>query len=198
MRKTWIMAVTLVAAGLVAVGAGQSDKSAVGKKALRAEYKQLADICGVFDVTLKIHPAQPGTEVVVLKGVATREMVLGGKFMQEQLECKDGPTPFSSMSYMGFNAEAKDGPRFEVVRMSSTVNAQMPESGTYDPSRKIYTLKGQHEINGMYENIRNEIKVADPAHQVVETYLSFEGYTEALKDTKVPEYHALTMEYTRR
>ena len=162
----------------------------------RPEYKLLSDMCGTFDLKMTITP-RPGAKPLVVSATATREMVLGGRFMVERVDAKE-PMPFGSISYMGFNPDAKDGPRFEVVRMSTSTKCLMPERGTYDAAKKMFTLSGEHEIDGMTGRIRNEIKIADLDHQVVETTLAFEGYSDAMKGMKVPDYHAMTMEYTRK
>jgi hypothetical protein len=203
--RRWVGAGVVVAAAAGGFALAQPEKEAMDGQAqamaqmnrMRPEHKQLAEMCGVFDVTLTIWPA-PGAAPMEIKGVSTREMVLNGQFMQERLEVTGGPMPFSGLSFMGFNADAKDGPRFEVVRMSTTVNTQMPEAGTFDPATKTFTLKGQHEVNGMYGRIRNEINVGDMDRQVVETWLGFEGYSEQFKGMVVPESKGMKMEYVRR
>ncbi len=171
-------------------------KAPEAKAAPSAEYKLLSDMCGTFDLKMTITP-RPGAKPLVVNATATREMALGGNFMVERVEAQ-GPMPFGSVSYMGFNADAKDGPRFEVVRMSSSTRCLMPERGMYDAAKKTFTLSGEHEIEGMTGKIRNEINVSDMDHQVVETWLAFDAYAEKMKGMKVPEYHGMTMEYTRK
>lgn len=205
MWRQWLVGGVVAAGAIAALAWSQPEKQAAkdqgaeGAQASpqRPEYQRLADMCGVFDVTLTIWP-RPGMDPLIMKGVSTRQMVLGGKFMEERLEVAGGPMPFSGLSYMGFNAEAKDGARFEVVRMSTTVDCQMPEAGTFDAATRTFSLKGQHEIDGMYGKIRNEINVSDLDHQVVETYMGFEGYSEKFKGVVVPESKGLRMDYTRR
>jgi hypothetical protein len=158
--------------------------------------KLLAEMCGTFELKMTITP-RPGAEAIVMMATATRAMEVGGRFMVERVEAKE-PMPFSSVSYMGYNPDGREGPRFEVVRMSSSSKCLMPERGTYDAARKTFTLTGEHEMEGMTGRMRNEINVSDMDHQVVETTLAYEGYSGAMKGAKVPEYHAMTMEYTRK
>jgi hypothetical protein len=175
----------------------ESEKKEPRAMAVQApEYKLMADMCGTFDLKMTVTP-QPGMKPIVMNATATRQMVLGGKFMEEKVEAT-GPMPFSTISYMGFNAAAKDGPRFEVTRMGNSASCMMPERGTYDAAKKMLTLSGEHEIDGMAGKIRNEINLAEMDHQVVESSLSYEGYAGQYKGLKVPEYHAMTMEYTRK
>ncbi len=157
-------------------------------------HEVLMSMVGTFDLAMTMHGPAQG---MVFKCVATREMILGDKFLQERVEVKDGPMPFTSMSIVGFNPDAEGGGRFEVTRMSSMVTCQMPETGQFNAETKTFTLKGSHQVNGMHGHIRVEHTIGDGTERG-EIYLSFEGYSDQFKGVNVPEYHAMTMEYTRR
>jgi hypothetical protein len=205
--SAWCLCAAL-AAGAIGAGAlhqpegGMNDEAKqeadqmAQMNALRPEHQMLAKMCGTWDVTMKITP-MPGAEPIEVKAVATREMILGGKFLQERVR-SDGPMPFSSLSIAGFNADAQGGGRFEITRFSSMVHCQMPETGTYDAATSTFTTSGSHDINGMRGTIRNTVKRHGDDAEHCETYLSFEGYSEQFKGMKVDEYHAMTMDYTRR
>lgn len=165
--------------------------------ALTDEHKLLASMCGTFDIKATMIP-MPGMEPLVMNAVSTREMILGGKFMKEVQEFKDGPMPATSISFVGFNPDAEGGPRFEITRMSSTITCMMPETGSYDAQTKTFTSSGEHDANGMKGRIRVVHTIVDADHEKVDVYLSMEGYAEPYKGMKIPEYKAMTLEYTRR
>jgi hypothetical protein len=161
----------------------------------RPEHELLASMAGTFDVTITTRASY--MPQMTFKGEAVREVILGGRFLQEKTEIKDELLGYTTMWIMGFNPDAESGPRFEVTRYSSMVTCTMPESGTWDEATRTITLKGQHEINGMRGSIRVLHTVNADAERA-EVYLGFVGYSEQFKDTTIPEYHAMTIEYARR
>ena len=151
----------------------QAEEMAV-MNAIRPEHKLLASMCGEYDLTMTVYP-MPGMDPLTIKGTAKREMILNGQFMQERVEATGGPMPFSSLSHMGYNADAEGGGRFEVNRMSSTVNVMMPEQGTFDEATRTFTLNGSHDVNGMRGSIRVIVKLLEEGKETAEVHLSFEG-----------------------
>jgi hypothetical protein len=162
---------------------------------LRPEHKLMEQMCGDFEVKMTV--MQQGMDPMVINAAATRRMIMNGQFLEERVEAA-APFPSSTIAVMGFNADAKDGPRFEVVRFGTMANCLMPENGTYDAAAKRFTLAGEHEINGMTGRVRVVIDMADPAHERAEVHLAMEGYSDQFRGVKIPEYQAMTMEYTRR
>ena len=200
-------ACAVVAAGLIGtigftlMGAAHAQPESEPKKPAapapvirqRPEVQLLADMCGDFDLKITVW-ARPDSKPIVLNATAHRQMTLANQFMEERVE----GGPYSSVSYMSYNPDAKDGPRFEVARMSSTAPCIMPETGIYDAPTRTFTLRGEHQLMGMFSRVKNVIDVSDLDHQKVEAFTSFEGYTEKTKDMKVPEYKGALMEYTRK
>jgi hypothetical protein len=157
----------------------------------------LASLAGTWDVEMTMYPNGDENNPMTMPAVSENRMVLGGKFLEERLR-GTGPMPFETMSLTGFNADAKGGPRFECVRLSSMVAAQMPEQGTFDPATRTFTFTGSHDINGMTGTIRNVAVMEGKDRHVVTSYLSYQGYGEKFKDVKVPEHLAMRLVMTRR
>ncbi len=160
-------------------------------------HKVLESMCGEFDVTFTVHP-QPGAEPMSFKATAAREMILGGKFLRETVASDEGPMPFTTMSHIGYNAAAKGGGRFEVVRMSSTGQCMMPERGTFDEETRTFHLSGEHETGGMTGSVRVEHRLLEDGGEWADVYLAFEGYSERFEGVSAPEYKAMTLEYSRK
>jgi|CXWL01.1.fsa_nt_gi hypothetical protein len=164
--------------------------------ALRREHTLLTELCGEFDVKLKVHAnaTDEGTSAV---GKASRQIVVGGQFMQETLDSNLGNAPFQLVSMLGFNADAKDGPVFELTRFSSAANATMQERGTFDNANKVFTFKGEHEMNGLLSRVRIVLQLESNDVHVMEVFTAYEGYAETLKDVRVIEFKAYSAEYHR-
>lgn len=106
--------------------------------------------------------------------------------------------PYSAISIVGFNRDAEAGPRFEITRYSSTVSCTLPETGTYDAATRTFTTSGEHEVNGMRGKMRVVHTLLDGGKEKAEVYLAMEGYADAYKGMKIPEYKAMVLEFTKR
>ncbi len=213
MRGVILAAVAACGAAILAVAQPAGEKpmderakaeaeAMAAMNALGPEHRRLAEMCGTFDVTMRMFhtPESPPLE---LKATATRTMILGGKFLRETVECA-GPIAFTSESIAGYNPDAPPaGERtsagcYEVVRMSSMVLCQMPETGTFDEPTRTFHFSGKHAINGMHGTIRVRHTLESRDREVAVVHLSFEGYSDQFKGVVIPEYKAMEMVYTRR
>ena len=198
-RTVAVAAAVLLAGAGVGMGHGEPP-AAVGtapKDAPVTGLRLLESMCGEFDVTYTAYP-RPGAEPMTIKATAVREMILGGKILQQRIEATEGPMPFSTMIHTAYNAGAKGGGRFEVNRMSSMGSCMMPERGTFDPETRTFNLEGSHEINGMTGTCRVVHRLLDDGKESADVYLGFEGFSEEFKGMTVPEYKAMVVEYARK
>ena len=83
------------------------------------EHERLAALAGVWDVEMKIWP-QPDAEPIVAAGRMQSEMILGGRFLRQQVAIESGPFAGEALSFLGFDRRSSE---FTVVGMDT--------SGTY-------------------------------------------------------------------
>jgi len=124
------------------------DRVSAHKKPTRsAEHILLGELAGEFDVRVLIYPG-PEDSPVETTATAKRVLLLDGLFLEETLDAPGAPTPFSLRTTFGFNPDAAETRRFELMRLSSHSAAMMPESGAFDRSTKLFTFRGQYTTGG--------------------------------------------------
>ena len=219
MKAAWSMVVVgVVAVGVVAAGvvlaqpATQPEGKSEGKPqslpgaefgvpgplppGFPGEHRLLSELTGNFNVKFSIYsgPDTPPTEVA---GAAVRRLTLGGRFLQEQLDVSNAPTPFALETTIGFNPDGKEGERFELMRLSSAAFPMMPERGTFDSPTKGFVFKGEHLIDGKLAKTRTVFSLSSHLTQSVEVYVAYEDASPAKKGVLTPEFKAFAIEYER-
>lgn len=160
------------------------------------EHRLLSELTGNFNVKFSIYtgPDAPPTEVA---GAAVRRSTLGGRFLQEQLDVSNAPTPFALETTIGFNPDGKEGERFELMRLSSAAFPMMPERGTFDSPSKAFVFKGEHLIDGKLAKTRTVFSLSSHMTQSIEVYVAYEDASPAKKGVLTPEFKAFAIEYER-
>jgi hypothetical protein len=72
----------------------------------------------------------------------------------------------------------------------------MVERGSFDPSTKIFTFKGDHLIGGKRARTRSVLRLEAFTTHVLEVYVSYEDPDDP-KKVLTPEFRAYTVEYER-
>src|SRR6478752_5436979 len=108
------------------------------------EHARLAAMAGVWDVevTFWLRPGGPG---VMSKGVSTIQPLFGGLFIEEKVEGSLNGTPFTTLSWTGFNTFTH---RYEATRIASTNTIRIAETGSYDETTKQFELKADYPLAG--------------------------------------------------
>jgi hypothetical protein len=160
------------------------------------EHRLMSELTGNFNVKFSIYasPDAPPTEVV---GAAVRRSTLGGRFLQEQLDVSNAPTPFALETIIGFNPDGKEGERFELMRLSSAAFPMMIERGSFDNPTKAFVFKGEHLIDGKLAKTRTVFSLSSHLTQSIEVYVTYEDASPAKKGVLTPEFKAFAIEYER-
>jgi len=165
-------------------------------KAAGPETELLRPLSGTFTVENRLWP-EPGAEPVSSVAVARRRMV-DDMYLEEVMEppAGDGQPAFTRISYLGFNAVNR---RWEYVSLDTRIPAQLMYELSVDDTLGAgqvlvlqlpgFTLPGWGpEVTGQWARQRRELALENPDRQAMRQYWTLPA---------VPEYLAVTYEYTR-
>ena len=169
--------VALIAA--LAMGAPTLDAAA------DPEHTRLISMCGTWDVevTFWFQPGRPG---VTTRGTSTIRSLFDGLFVEEKIEGLLNGTPFTTLSWTGFNTATHV---YEATRISSTNSMRIVESGGYDEKSRQFELKADYPLAAETWHQRTIIQPVSNDAMVAASYLSF---------GQVPEWKGMEIKYTRR
>jgi len=167
----------------VAAPAGQPNPQEMMKQMmemskLNENHKVLSSLNGNWNYTIKfwMNP-DPNAPPQESKGTATRKSIMGGRYVMMDVSGKmqmpgaDGK--MKDMQFKGMAVEGYDNVKKKFVgswidNMGSGI--QFSE-GTYDPATKTFTYTSEMEpVPGMKSQVREELKIADNNHMMLEWY----------------------------
>jgi len=188
-RTAAVIVTALVAAGtLVIVPANAATLSAPSWKSALAgpgpEHARLTALCGTWDVELTFW-FKPGAPGLTTKGTSTIRSILGGLFIEEKLDGLLNGTPFTTLSWTGFNTGTHE---YEATRIASTNTIRIAENGAWDEQARRFELKGSYKLAGDTWTQRTVIQPTSADSMVATSYLSF---------GTVPEWKAVEIKYKR-
>jgi len=149
------------------------------------EHARLAAMCGTWDVEMTF-VTQPGRPGIPTNATSTIRPLFDGLFVEETIHGTLNGTPFTTMSWTGFNTSTKE---YEATRIASTNNARIAEAGKFDEKTKQFELKADYLLAGDTWHQRTVIEQTSADMMVAASYLSF---------GKVPEWKAVEIKYARR
>jgi hypothetical protein len=169
--------------------AGDKDKKGAGLPDFPPpgpEHAQLKELAGTFDAQVTMH--FEGGKTADSKGMMKRQMILDGRFLQEDYDGTFGGKPFKGVGISGYDPSKK---KYVSIWADSVSNALMVSEGTYDAKTKTYTYTGEEvdPTTGKKYKTRDVVKVLSPDEQTMEMYRTADGG----KETKV-----LDIRYTRK
>lgn len=184
----WLILAALVMTGAVGATGEPGDAPATSLSGIVSgpEYDRLSAIGGEFDVEAKFW-LMPGAEPKATRGIARRQMILGGLFMEERITgAAIGKLPYETLTLIGWDAGQK---HYAVHRFTSTSPVQMPETARFDDAAQA--LNGTGEFRMVYMDIRQRsvFTLLSSDEQRLEIFLSFNG---------APEFKGIEMRYLRR
>lgn len=194
-----------ILAAIVVAGAVLAQPASEPKPTLRtAEHTLLGELTGDWDVRVLVYPG-PDQTPVEAKGVAKRKTLLGGLFLEEELD-STAPLPFTLRTTIGFNPDATESRRFELVRLSSHSPAMMSESGSFDRATKLFTFRGQYASTGQIVRTRTVLQITSAESATIEVFTAMDPIPnpDVKKDPaepepkSIPEFKAYSLEYTRK
>lgn len=158
---------------------------AISAAAFDPEHARLTAMSGTWDVemTFWFRPGGPG---ISTKGSSTIRPLLNETFIEEKIEGALNGTPFTTLSWTGYNSGTK---QYEATRIASTNTARIAESGTFDEKTGTFELKADYPLGGDTWHQRTVIRQASPDVMTAESWLSF---------GTVPEWKGVEIKYRRR
>jgi uncharacterized protein DUF1579 len=170
-----------------------SDTEAMMKEYLKfaqpgPNHKLLESCAGRWDLVARMWmgPGAPATES---KGTAERKMVLGGRYVAEELQGQMLGHPFSGMGLTGYDNFKK---MYTWVWADSMSTAIMSSLGTPDESGKVITFTGEMDepLTGEKgKKVKSVLRLEGPDKQIFEMYDHLPDGTE---------WKALEVTYTRK
>ena len=161
---------------------------------LNENHKLLATTAGTWSYTVKMwmDPAGKPTEST---GTATRKAIMDGRYVSGEYTGKfkmpgaDGK--MTEMNFIGMSMDGYDNVKKKFVSgwVDNMGTGIMTMDGTYDAATKTFTYTGEYEMMpGMKEKVRQEIKMPDNDHMVMEYY----------EDRGQGEAKTMEISYTRK
>ncbi len=150
-------------------------------------HKHLDPLAGSWDTEVKWWTG-PAVEPQVSRGKAEVKWILGGRFIQEEVQGGTPEQPFQGLGLQGYDNFLK---KYQSVWIDSMSTSLMISSGSCDGAGKVFTMIGKYldPAVGKEKAIRGVLKITGGDSHVYEMY-------EAGPDGK--EYQALQVNYTRR
>jgi len=187
-RTAAMIATALVAGANVIVPANAATLAGPTRKSVLAapgpEHARLTALCGSWDVELTFW-FKPGAPGLTTKGTSTIRSILGGLFIEEKIDGLLNGTPFTTLSWTGFNTSTHE---YEATRIASTNTVRIAENGAWDEQARRFELKGSYKLAGDTWTQRTVIQPASADSMVATSYLSF---------GTVPEWKAVEITYKR-
>lgn len=152
-------------------------------------HKMLTELTGKWNYTMKWWMDATTKEPKESKGTSTSKMILGGRFLQQDVTGKADGKPFQGMGVMGFDVMRNE---FQSMWTDSMSTNMMLSSGTGDMTKKIVTETGTFScaMTGQKDRwFRTEFAIADKKNH---TYAMF------MKDAQGTEYKTMEIHYTRK
>lgn len=148
------------------------------------EHRWLDPLVGTFAVEMLVYPG-PGAEPVVSKEVgATREWILGGRYLREELRGAVFGQPSARDGVLGYNRLER---RFEWVTQDTFEPGQMIYLGRGDAGPRTFSMYGESteagfgaEPTGRKRNLRFEFEIIDRNRNVQRIFATFPGQDEYL------------------
>ena len=149
-------------------------------------HKVLGTLVGEWNHTVKWWMS-PDAKPEESKGTSEIEWIMGGRFIQHEVEGTSMGQPFEGMGVMGYDNEKK---QYQSVWIDNMGTGIMRGSGNYDPKTKTLTDEGTFSCPAEGEkSYRGVTKIIDKDHFTYEMYM-------AGPDGK--EFRAMEIVYTRK
>ncbi len=153
--------------------------------AVTENHKALESMVGSWTTTSK-YWAAPGGEPMLSTGTCVNSWVLGGRYMMSDYKGDMMGQVFEGIGYMGYdNAKQK----YTHLWMDSMSTMWMTSEGTMEGSTCTLLSEYDDPMSGQKVSMRQEVKVIDNDHPVVNMYAS-------MPDGK--EFQMMEIKYTRQ
>jgi hypothetical protein len=167
----------------VAAPAGQPNPQEMMKQMaemskLNENHKLLTSLNGNWNYTAKfwMNP-DPNAPPQESKGTATRKSIMGGRFVEMHVSGKmqmpDETGKMKDVQFKGMGIEGYDNAKKKFVAswIDNMDTGIQFSDGTYDPATKTLSYTSEIEmVPGMKTPVREEVKVPDNNHMILEWY----------------------------
>jgi hypothetical protein len=181
----WILVLVALSAASAATIVTAAPSAPFQKRGSDPEHARLTAMSGTWDVEMTFW-FQPGGPGVASKATSTIRPLFDGLFIEEKIEGTLNGTPFTTLSWTGFNTSTH---QYEATRIASTNTIRIAETGSYDEKTKQFELKAEYPFAGDTWHQRTVIQPLSADNMIVASYLSF---------GKVPEWKGVEIKYTRK
>ena len=153
------------------------------------QHKMLADMAGSWNYTSKMWEAE-NTAPEETKGSSKMKMILGGRFLQQEIKGKAMGTNFEGIGVTGFD-NIKN--QYQTTWMDTMSTSIMKGTGSFDAASKTIKESGTFTCptTGKEEKYRSEWKMIDKNNMVYAMYGTG-------MDGKGPEFKTMEITYKRR
>jgi hypothetical protein len=133
-------------------------------------HKTLAGMEGTWDAEVKSWMGGPGAPPTVSKATSTIKMVLGGRYLQEEVSGQMMDQPFNGMGITGYDNLNKKYISFWIDNMGTGMSTM---DGTMDQTGTVLTMYGKMDEPGTGEhgkNFKAVTRIVDKNKHVYEMY----------------------------
>lgn len=182
-----LLLATLTAAAVLGLSVQAQDEAGAAAGRLASpgpEHAWMQPLVGSWDVEMLVYPG-PGAEPIVSDQVsATREMILDGRYLREELRGTVFGQPSARDGVLGFNRLER---RFEWTTQDTFEPGQMVYLGRGEGDADGWSMWGESteagfgpEPTGRKRDLRFEFEIVGPDRNIQRIYASFPGQDEYL------------------
>jgi len=128
-------------------------------------HELLKKMVGTWEGTYSWTPG-PGIPPMEMEGTATRELIMGGRYIKETVKSTFHGQEFEGIGYIGYNNLTGT---YEMCWIDSQSTGIYTESGAYDPSTKTLRTFAEHTnpMTGKVMHCQGELDMSSPGRQVM-------------------------------
>ena len=182
----WLGAVELAAQEPAASDAATPDMAAMMEAWMKGatpgdEHATIAKSAGTWKATVKAWTA-PGVEPMVSEGIFKRQMMLGGRVLEENYESNMMGMPFNGHSLLGFDNVSG---RWWTIWVDNMSTGPMIMWGDWDEQEKAYVYTGQtpDPVRGRLIEMKTIVRHVSDDEEKLEMYDMTGG--EAIKTMEI-------------
>ena len=182
----WLGAVELTAQEPAASDAAAPDMAAMMEAWMKGatpgdEHAAIAKSAGTWKATVKAWTA-PGAEPMVSEGIFKRQMMLGGRVLEENYESNMMGMPFNGHSLLGFDNVSG---RWWTIWVDNMSTGPMIMWGDWDEQEKAYVYTGQtpDPVRGRLIEMKTIVRHVSDDEEKLEMYDMTGG--EAIKTMEI-------------
>ncbi len=151
------------------------------------QHKMLSGYAGNWTTSVNMWH-KPDTKPEASTGTAKFQMILDGRWLQQELSGQAMGMPYTGLGFVGYNNATKS---FESIWMDTFSTTSMSGKGSYDKSKKTLSEKGQYfcPIKNGPRDYRTEWKFND------KNTMTFSMFGPGMNDE--PEYKHMEVVYKR-